>query len=380
VELASAAGPAALEVGAWASYFGRSFAHAAQFAADGAVAAEDGATRARCLAAGGRTSHAAGDLTRAEMLLGEAFSLAEGADRVTAAAWLGVLRSHQSRTAEALSLLRPAARGQVGVEHTAATLHSLLFTGHSRALAGQPALALEAFARYDAELERRQVPRFAGRAVNFSGWVLRNLGASAQALDHHRQALDVARHHGTAEVAIAALEDLAEQCLDAGDLDGARSRLDEAAQLLQGDLVFGWRLELKLRLVSGRVALQAGQAEEALAQASWIEERAVPLAVPRYASVAGLLRHRAMRALGQPPDLDAISGLLDVLDDSVAIEAWWWTGDMAAAVGCESWIDRAADRAERLARQAGPHAATLRDAAERRMAGWRLAARQGQVS
>ena len=93
VERAGAAGAAALEVGAWASYFGRQFAQASQFAEDGALAAEDATTRARCLAVGGRTRHAAGDLARAELLLGEAFSLAEGADRVTAAGWL---RSAQS--------------------------------------------------------------------------------------------------------------------------------------------------------------------------------------------------------------------------------------------------------------------------------------------
>src|SRR5690348_9815455 len=138
VERAPAGGAAALEVGAWASYFGRDFAQAAQFAADGALAAEDAAIRARCLAAGGRTRHAAGDLAQAELLLGEAFALAGGADRVAAAGWLGVLRAHQSRAEEALALLRPAARGQIGVEHTSATMHALLFTGHAHALAGRP--------------------------------------------------------------------------------------------------------------------------------------------------------------------------------------------------------------------------------------------------
>ena len=228
VERASAAGAAALEVGAWASYFGRQFAQAIQFAEDGALAAADAATRARCLAVGGRTRHAAGDLARAELLLGEAFSLAEGADRVTAAGWLGVLRAHQSRVDEALALLRPAARGQLGVDHTSATLHSLLFTGHAHALAGRPAQALAAFTRYTAEVERRQVPRFAGRAVNFAGWVLRNLGAWTEALDHHHEALEVGQRQGTADVTIAALEDLAEQCLDTGDADGAAARLAQA--------------------------------------------------------------------------------------------------------------------------------------------------------
>ena len=60
VERALPAGPAALEVGAWASYFGRRFAQSTQFADDGALAAADPATRARCLAVGGRTRHAAG--------------------------------------------------------------------------------------------------------------------------------------------------------------------------------------------------------------------------------------------------------------------------------------------------------------------------------
>ncbi len=373
VELA-AADPAALEVGAWASYFDRRFTQAVQFAADGALAADGAATRARCLAAGGRTHHAAGDLARAELLLGEAFSLAEGADRVTTAAWLGVLRAHQSRVDEALSLLRPAARGQVGVEQTSATLHSLLFTGHAHALAGAPAPALAAFARYTAEVERRQVPRFAGRAVNFAGWVLRNLGARAEALDRHTEALEVAQRHGTAEVTIAALEDLAEQCLEAGDPDGAQARLAQALALLQGDLVFGWRLELKHRLISGRLALLRGDPERALADAGELEARAAERGVPRYTSVARLLRHRADRALGRPVDPGAVEADLDLLDASVAIEAWWWTGDVAADFASPAWLDRAADRARRLARHAGDHADGLRRAADQRLAGWRAAA------
>jgi len=367
----AAAGPAALEAGAWAAYFDRRFAQAAQFAADGALAAADSATRARCLAAGGRTRHAAGDLAHAELLLGEALSLAQGADRVTAAAWLGVLRAHQSRPAEALSLLSPAARGQVGVEQTSATLHALLFTGHAHALAGHPALALDSFTRYTAEVDRRQVPRFAGRAVNFAGWVLRNLGARQQAADAHHAALEAARRHGTAEVTIAALEDLAEQCLDAGDCPGARARLAEAGGLLHGDLVFGWRLQLKHQLISARIALQRGEPEQAMATATDLGARASALGVPRYVSVARLLQHRARHVLGEPADLTAVEADLDLLDASVAIEAWWWTGELAADLAVDRWLDRAAERAGRLARSAGAHADGLRQAADQRLQAWR---------
>jgi len=364
-----AAGTAALEVGAWASYFGRQFAQAAQFAEDGALAAEDAATRARCLAAGGRTRHAAGDLAGAELLLGEAFSLAEGADRVTAAGWLGVLRAHQSRVDEALALLRPAARGQLGVEHTSATLHSLLFTGHAHALAGRPAQALAAFTRYTAEVERRQVPRFAGRAVNFAGWVLRNLGAWTEALDHHQEALEAGRGQGTTDVTIAALEDLAEQCLDTGDPDGAAARLAQAGVLLHGDLVFGWRLQLKHRFISARLALLRGDAERALAGADELAANATELGVPRYTSVARLLAHRANHALGRPVDPGAVAADLDLLDRCVAIEAWRWTCDVAADFAVPAWQDRAADRAARLAQGAGRYADGLLREADRRLGG-----------
>ena len=372
VELAAAAGAAALEVGAWACYFDRRFAQAAQFAADGALAAADPAIRSRCLAVGGRTRHAAGDLAQAELLLGEAFALAEGTDRVTAAAWLGVLRAHQSKTDEALALLRPAARAQEGVAHTAATLHSLLFTGHAHAVAGRPALALDAFARYTAEVDRRQVPRFGGRAVNFAGWVLRSLGAAGPAHDRHLQALELGQvGQGIPELAIAALQDLAEECVQAGDADGARARLTQARTLLTGDLVFGWRLGLKHQLITGRLALLRGDPEAALTVASELETRAAALGVPRYVSVARVLAHRARRALRLPVDLDAVAADLDLVEESVAVEAWWWTGEAAADFAVPAWLDVAADRAERLARQAGEHAGALRRAAARRLDDWR---------
>jgi DNA-binding SARP family transcriptional activator len=368
VERAPAGGAAALEVGAWASYFGRDFAQAAQFAEDGALAAEDAATRARCLAAGGRTRHAAGDLTQAELLLGEAFALAEGADRVAAAGWLGVLRSHQSRADEALALLRPAARGQTGVEHTSATMHALLFTGHAYALAGRPAQALAALSRYTAEVERRQVPRFAGRAVNFAGWVLRNLGAYAEALDHHHEALEAGQGQGTADVTVAALEDLAEHALEAGDPDATAARLAGAGALLRADLVFGWRLRLKHQLLTGRLALLRGEPERARAEAGALASRAAELGVPRYASVARLLAYRADHALGRPVEPAAVTADLDLLDRCAAIEAWWWTCDMAADFGLPAWRDRAADRARRLARDAGEYGDGLVREADRRLA------------
>ena len=167
--------------------------------------------------------------------------------------------------------------------------------------------------------------------------------------------------------------------MQAGDPDGAQARLAQARTLLTGDLVFGWRLELKHRLITGRLALLRGDPEAALAAAAELETRAAALGVPRYVGVARVLTHRARRALRLPVDLDAVAADLDLVEESVAVEAWWWTGETAADFAVPAWLDVAADQAERLARQAGDHADTLRRAAAQRLDGWR-AERQRAVS
>ena len=105
-----------------------------------------------------------------------------------------------------------------------------------------------------------------------------------------------------------------------------------------------------------------------------LEARAAALGVPRYTSVARLLRHRADRALGQPVDLACVEADLDLLDASVAIEAWWWTGEVAADFANPAWLDRAVDRADRLARQAGGYADGLRRHVDQRLPAWRALA------
>lgn len=114
-----------------------------------------------------------------------------------------------------------------------------------------------------------------------------------------------------------------------------------------------------------------GDAELALATAGSLETRAAALGVPRYISVARVLSHRARRALGLPVDLGAVAADLDLVRGSVAIEAWWWTGDAAADLSVSAWLDDPAGQAGRLARRAGEHADTLRRAVGTRLDRWR---------
>jgi len=376
VERARPVGASALEVGAWASYFDRRFEQAAAFAADGAAVAEDDAVRSRCLTVAGRTEHAAGDLAAAQDLLARGVAGSSGADRMIASAWLGVLRSHQSRTADALSLMRPATRPELRAEHTSATLHALLFTGHAHALAGRPAAALEHFRRYDAEVERRDVARFAGRGTNFAGWVLRSLGAAAEAADLHQQVFERAVGAGTAETRIASLEDLAEHRLLADDPDSAVRHLDQARALLHGDLVFGWRLRLRLALLDARTALALEQPEAAATLGEQLAAEAGTLGVPRYASVARLVTHRAHAAAGRSVDLEQVEADLAQVAAAVAVEAWWWTGESGAAHRVPAWVDRASRQVADLAANSAERRGALLAAAAARLDAWRTAAQR----
>ncbi|KRA38352.1 MULTISPECIES: BTAD domain-containing putative transcriptional regulator [unclassified Nocardioides] len=368
---ATGAGPERWEAAAWAAYFDRRFGDATSYADDGALGAEDDRTRTRCLVASGRFLHAQGDLARAARRLEAALKDASGEDRLEAAAWLGVLHAHRSNVDEALSLLRPVTRPGISVTHTPASMHALLFTGHTLAVAGRGDDALACFASYTAEVARRDVPRFAGRGVNFGGWVLRNLGATSAGVDAHEEAVAAVDDVVIPEVLVAALEDLADARIRAGDPDGATALLDRARAALVGDLVFGWRLQMKLQLLDAQALLLGGSAEAALEVASALAASAASAGVPRYVSCASLVAHRARARLGEPVDLDQAWADLGEVERSVGIEAWWWAGQTGAELGQERWLARAEELVVGLAGRSGVHADTLRDDADRRLEAWR---------
>ncbi|MFL6021882.1 MAG: ATP-binding protein [Marmoricola sp.] len=359
------------ELRAWAAYFDRRFEDAVQYAHDGELTAEDPSTRARCQIVGARTLHARGQLDEAQRLLGEAVESSVGVDRLTASAWLGALYAHRSRVDDALALMRPATRPGLHVDHTSASMHAWLFTGQAHAAAGRSADALAAFRRYTEEVEKRQVPRFGGRGTNSAGWVLRNIGATDEARDIHLEALEYGTSLGTPEVRVAALEDLADDRLLVGDPEAATGFLDEAESALTDTLVFGWRLELKLALLRTRVSMLAGDPEAALAGAAALQASADAIGVPRYSSVARLLHHHARAALGEPVDREQVQRDLSAAQESIAIEAWWWAGETAVAVGEPAFLTTAEELADRLAaRSARPE--EVRAAADHRLEGWRL--------
>lgn len=73
--------------------------------------------------------------------------------------------------------------------------------------------------------------------------------------------------------------------------------------------------------------------------------------MPRYASIARLVGYRAGIDLGLPTDLAAVQAELDRADRSVAIEAWWWAGELGSVLRNDHLIDRAEAGAARILRE-----------------------------
>ena len=200
VALAEGAGADALELAAWARHYRRDFVEARRLADEGAATAERDEQRVGCLMIGGWVSQCLGELPDAELRLEEADRLARGVWRPLTQVWLGGLRVHQGRCAEGVALINPTTinEGVGGAGYPA--LHAHLFTSLALANLGRADEALRAVDVLDAEVERTGTGRWAGRADNTRGWILRGLGARDAAREAERarpRAEHRHRHGGT---------------------------------------------------------------------------------------------------------------------------------------------------------------------------------------
>jgi predicted methyltransferase MtxX (methanogen marker protein 4) len=62
---------------------------------------------------------------------------------------------------------------------------------------------------------------------------------------------------------------------------------------------------------------------------------------------------------------------LDLADRSVAIESWWWAGDLGATFGVDRWIGRAEAVAARILRETDSSTTGFERYARRLIDAWR---------
>ena len=242
----------------------------------------------------------------------------------------------------------------------------------SLGMLGRAEEALAALDVLDRDIARMGARRWPTRSANTRGWVLRNLGADAEADDCNVQGVELALAVSLDEGVANGELDLATGRLLAGDLDAAAAHLDRADRMSERPHAFGWRHQLRARLLRARLALGAGQSETAEEIASSLVVDTATLGTARYEIQARLLAAQAIAAQAgvrarSRCDLDELAALLDRLPQIAGLEAWWLTGEVADAFDIDRWRALARRRAGELAARAGERAETLRRAAARRL-------------
>jgi DNA-binding SARP family transcriptional activator/tetratricopeptide (TPR) repeat protein len=320
------AGAAALQVGALAAHYQRDWELATELADQAAGAAGDEASRATALAVGGHARHAAGDVAGAEARFTTAGALG-GAH----SGWLAILRHHQGRSEQTLTLTAEANDSSSGLDEMALPLVQMS-RGLALAALGRPADALRCFEVMDDVVERLSISRYAGRADNCRGHVLRNLGLLAQADDYNIAARETGVRIEVDEPVAHALLDLAEGKLRAGDLAETTRLLDEAAVYagVERRHGFQWRQQLRASWLRGRVALAAGENDIAGQHAEDVIREARLREAARYESFGQVLALHVRTASGSPPTPTQALRAIDALGATAGMEQLWLTVELAS--------------------------------------------------
>ncbi|MEO6317565.1 MAG: bacterial transcriptional activator domain-containing protein, partial [Acidimicrobiales bacterium] len=171
-------GPGALELAGWVAYYQRDFATARRWAEEAAARTEEDERRASCLTLVGRVRHSTGDLRGAEDHLVEATASPVAGVRAMGQVWLGAVRVHQGRPAEALELVDLGAIDAAALRHPFVMPHSMFVRAYALGQQGRVADLLQSLDAWDRIIQDlgEGGERFRPVAANVRAWVLGAIG------------------------------------------------------------------------------------------------------------------------------------------------------------------------------------------------------------
>jgi hypothetical protein len=347
-------GPGALELAGWVAYYQRDFSTALRWAEEAAERTDEDERRASCLTLAGRVRHSVGDLAAAEASLTEATRSPVAGVRAMGEVWLGALRAHQGRPAEALELVDRGAIDAAALRHPFVLPHAMVARAYALGQQGRVAelfVALDAWDRTNDDLGDAG-HRFGPPAANFRSWALGAIGRLSEAEELSQMA-----HESTVdfdEARLHAVLDLASLRIDAGDDAGAAAWLEQVA--IPDDDTAGtmvWHQRQRVALLRSRLALRAGDPERADHLARSVAEDSARRGSARAGAQAGVLQLLARAAQGHPPSDAEIDTTLAALDRVAGLEAWRSTAQLAAATGSDALRRAARRRADALVQRSG---------------------------
>ncbi len=165
----------------------------------------------------------------------------------------------------------------------------------------------------DAETEAAALMRASDTAIdrpdNFRGWIVRNLGAFAEADDANEAALALVPRAGDEPSVHADLDLLAGRLL-VDDAEGARRRLALVDESLPKWKTFVWRARLRRQYLVARLHLLEQDWNGARVRAAELLDEADRRRIPRYSVLAELLDAEAGFGSGEAADRDRVDALL----------------------------------------------------------------------
>jgi tetratricopeptide (TPR) repeat protein len=353
-------GAVASEVAGWVAYYRRDFPTALAHAEAGAAAALEEERRASCLTLAGRVRHSQGDLAIADAHLTEAASCTAPGVRAVAEVWLGGLRTHQGRPAEAIELAERGAVDEAAVRHPFVIPWAFFSLAYGFGQQGEVAAAVDAVDRWDVALDGLGAPgeRYRAAAANFRGWLMLAIGRPAAAAEQHRVGLVVGTT--SAEPRTHAALDLAAVAISEGNLSDAARQLDEIVVPPDDAGTMAWHLRHRLHLLRGEVALLEGRWDDAERHARTVVEDASGRGAPRPRLQAELLVLQVSGARGHDVPVADGEAVLAGLAAVSGLDVWRAAARLALASGHDPWWTRAADEAAALVERSGPLAADVR--------------------
>lgn len=354
-------GPGALEVAGWVAYYQRDFPAALRSAEDAAARTEEEERRASCLTLAGRVRHSYGDLAAADSQLLESTASSVAGVRGMGEVWLGNLRVHQGRPAEALALVEHGATDSAAMRHPFVIPHACFARTYAFGQQGEVAAALASLDQWERTIEELGAAgrRYRPMVENFWAWILGAIGRTEEAVERSHAAL--AAVDQLEEPRAHALFDLAAGALADGDLASARSWVDQATIPPDDHGAMAWHQRQRLWLLEARLALAGGAAETAVDHADRVIADAVRRGSSRARWQGEVVLHLAHAARGDALDPAAVDTALRQLDDVAGLDVWRASAELARATSRADLWEAAERRAGALVAKSGPEAPRLRD-------------------
>lgn len=303
-----------------------------------------------------------GDLDPARQGIGDALAAmpARGPDAARTGLLLDLASYHAMAGAyqaatDRLDELLPAARKLGDALRVGA---GILWRAHTLANAGRLADAEEELDRAIRLTERNEDVFVLPRVLTCRAWVLREIGAYAEASSWNARALAVGGPAAMPDARAHALVGLALDELGRGEAAEASARLDEAAAIVEGPCFSDWLVRTRIAGGRARVALARGDLEVAASSARDHAARAVRHGLRKQlARALAILAEVAGRRGERAEELDAEARLAELLAEApMPLVAWRALAAEARRrrvagddVGAASRADRAAGIVTRLA-------------------------------